>query len=65
MPSTLSARTERVVQDMVRVAGGEQEFEEALAELRRDHGPSLTATQIMDYLLKKRIEELKVQVATP
>jgi hypothetical protein len=61
MPSTLSTRSERVVQNMVRVAGGEREFEAALAELRETVGPMLTAAQVLDHLLRKRIEQLKEQ----
>jgi hypothetical protein len=62
MPSTLSTKAERVVQDMVRVAGGDREFEEALAELRETLGPSLPAAQVLDHLLKKRIEQLQAEV---
>ena len=59
MPSTLSPSAERVVQDMVRVAGGEPEFAAALSDLRKALGPSISAAQILDYLLTKRIQQLQ------
>jgi hypothetical protein len=62
MASTLTRREERVVDDMVRIAGSEQAFERAVTTLQSDLGRAPNADQLLDYLLERRIESLQAKL---
>jgi hypothetical protein len=61
MASVLSPKEERVVEDMVRIAGGEQALEEALADLREALGRSPDGEELLQYLAQQRAQQLRAK----
>lgn len=62
MIKTLTRREEKVVDNMVRIAGSERAFEEAIYELEDRLGRAPDGNELLDYLLDRRIEMLQAQI---
>ena len=62
MVSVLTRKQERAVDGMVRLAGGEEAFQSAVERLTHDRGRAPEAKELLDYLLDRRIAELKSRI---
>lgn len=62
MVSTLTTKERKAVNDLVRIAGGEQRFERALLTLEKRLGAAPTGDQLLNYLLRQKIAEKSQQL---
>jgi hypothetical protein len=59
MASLLTSKEHRVIDRLVKIAGGERAFEDAVCTLRnRLHRPP-TAKEVLVYLLQREVERLR------
>ncbi len=63
MISLMPLKERRLVDQLVRVAGGEKAFEQAIYETRRRVGRTPKATEVLLTILRKRERELERQIA--